>query len=82
MPDTARLWIYQAERKLTPNELKFVEDSTSKFLEAWTAHGNELRASHKLSHDQFLVIALDEGAGGASGCSIDASVNHVRRLEK
>lgn len=81
MPNTARLWIYQSERKLTTSESKLIEESTSKFLEAWTAHGNELKAAHKLSHDQFLIIALDEGMGGASGCSIDASVNHIRQLE-
>ena len=33
-------------------------------------------------HQHFLVIGLDEGVAGASGCSIDASVRFVAQLEQ
>lgn len=81
MPDTSRLWVYQAERTLNPFEQDLVRDATSKFLEEWTAHGSNLKASYDLMHDQFLVITLDENVSQASGCSIDSSVNHIRNLE-
>ena len=32
MPDNARLWIYQADRKLKPEEVRFVEENTNNFL--------------------------------------------------
>ncbi|MEP1094993.1 MAG: hypothetical protein ABJG78_07765 [Cyclobacteriaceae bacterium] len=82
MPDTSRLWIYQAERKLTGSEQDLIDESTSQFLKAWTAHGSNLKASFELMHDQFLVLTLDENVSQASGCSIDSSVNHIQSLER
>jgi hypothetical protein len=51
------------------------------FLRTWTAHRAELRAGFDWVHDRFLVIAVDESATGASGCSIDALTAQVRQLE-
>jgi hypothetical protein len=81
MPDTSRLWIYQAERKLSQNEIDIINESTSIFLKEWTAHGSDLRASFDILYDQFLIISLDEDLSEASGCSIDASVHHIMRIE-
>lgn len=82
MPDNARLWIYQAERKLTSEEVQFVEASTESFLNQWQAHGQDLKASFQLAYDQFLIISVDESFSQASGCSIDASVHLIKALEK
>ena len=81
LPDTSRLWIYQAERKLSANEQAQIENATSQFLKDWTAHGSNLKAAFELQHDQFLILFLDEDLSQASGCSIDASVNHIRNIE-
>jgi len=82
MPDTSRLWIYQAERKLSGSEQDLIRESTSQFLKEWTAHGSNLKASFELMHDQFLVLTLDENVSQASGCSIDSSVSHIQGLER
>ncbi len=81
MPENSRLWIYQAERKLSAEEIKLIANDTDEFLTGWAAHGNGLKASFKIERDQFLIITVDEGFSQASGCSIDASVNLVRNLE-
>lgn len=81
MPDNARLWIYQAERKLTSEEVQFVEANTESFLNQWQAHGQDLKASFQLAYDQFLIISVDESFSQASGCSIDASVHLIKALE-
>jgi hypothetical protein len=81
MPETSRVWIYQAERKLTKTEVDFVERSTSDFLNGWSAHGNDLKSSFKVEYSQFLVLTVDESFSQASGCSIDASVNLIKALE-
>ncbi|MEQ9468795.1 MAG: hypothetical protein RLN88_15400 [Ekhidna sp.] len=81
MPDHARLWIYQAERKLTAQEVEFVEANTKTFLNQWQAHGNDLKASFSVEYDQFLIISVDESFSQASGCSIDASVHLIKALE-
>jgi hypothetical protein len=82
MPDASRVWIYQANRRLTPEEEKIIHDKTREFLENWTAHNEKLKASYELKYHYFLAIMIDEKAALASGCSIDKSVSLIKDLEK
>ena len=82
LPPQARIWIYQASRPLTEEELMPLVPRLAAFAEEWTSHGRELAASAQFLHRQFLVIGLDEAVAGASGCSIDASVRFVQALEQ
>jgi hypothetical protein len=81
LPPQARVWIYQASRPLTEDELMPLLARLAAFAEEWTSHGRQLAASAQFLHRQFLVIGLDEAVAGASGCSIDASVRFVQELE-
>jgi hypothetical protein len=80
LPDSSRLWVYVADRLLTTSENDRVAENAERFTAAWVAHGTELTASWKLQGSRILLIALDEGQAGASGCSIDASVHFMQRL--
>ena len=82
LPPRARVWIYQASRPLTEQELVQVLPRLAAFAEEWTSHGQQLVAAAQFLHRQFLVVGLDEEVAGASGCSIDASVRFVRELEQ
>lgn len=82
LPDTARLWVYAAGRPFTAAEKSLIEETAPGFLQQWTAHGKSLQAGYTILHDQFLLLAVNEAEHQASGCSIDASVNYVRSLEK
>jgi hypothetical protein len=82
LPPRARVWIYQASRPLSEEELMPLLPRLAAFAEEWTSHGQQLAASAQFLHRQFLVIGLDEAVAGASGCSIDASVRFVRELEQ
>ncbi|MEM6829280.1 MAG: hypothetical protein AAGA66_09620 [Bacteroidota bacterium] len=82
MPDASRIWIYQAARKLEENELAFIEKVAETFLSQWQAHGQDLKSSFSLEYDQFLILAVDESFNQASGCSIDASVHLIQKLEE
>ena len=82
LPPQARVWIYQASRPLTEEELMPLLPRMAAFAEEWTSHGRQLAASAQFLHRQFLVIGLDEAVAGASGCSIDASVRFVQELEQ
>ncbi len=82
MPDSSRIWIYQAERKLDENEATFVQKASESFLSQWQAHGQELKAAFSLEYDQFLLLALDESQHQATGCSIDASVHLIHKVEQ
>lgn len=82
MPDTARLWVYQCNRRLTEHEQQLVREKTQQFVDQWAAHGSGLTASFLLEEDHFLILMVDERQAAASGCSIDSSVGLVRGLEQ
>jgi len=82
LPETARVWIYQANRSFNDEELEEVKASLDAFLTEWTAHGQNLKAGYDLKYRRFITIGLDQTVVGASGCSIDASVHFIQALEK
>ncbi|MDX5437440.1 MAG: hypothetical protein LPK03_09620 [Pontibacter sp.] len=82
LPPQARLWIYQASRPLTEAEQAEIKPVLERFATEWSSHGKGLQASAALLYDRFLVLANNEEATAASGCSIDASVRFVRELEQ
>ncbi|MCC4213791.1 ABC transporter ATPase [Leeuwenhoekiella parthenopeia] len=77
----SRLWIYQSDRKFTEEELPKLNQELSVFLEQWTAHGADLNAAFEIKYDRFIVIGLDQSFNAASGCSIDAQVRFIQKLE-
>lgn len=81
LPPHARLWIYQANRPLTESEQAEIKPMLERFATEWSSHGQNLEASAKLMHDQFIVLANNEHSIAASGCSIDKSVKFVKELE-
>ncbi|OEK06851.1 hypothetical protein [Roseivirga misakiensis] len=76
----ARIWIYQADRKITASEEQTILSEAEKFIGEWAAHGQALLASAAVFHSHFLVIATDENFNLASGCSIDSSFRFVQQL--
>jgi len=82
LPADSRLWIYQANRKLTSEEVTEISIRTKQFLENWTAHEQKLKASFEIRHNLFLLILIDGKVALASGCSIDKSMHFVLNLEK
>ncbi|SDE75882.1 hypothetical protein SAMN05421636_107146 [Pricia antarctica] len=82
LPETSRIWIYQADRSFTSDELEEIQSEMDAFLKDWTAHGSNLKAGYEIRYKRFIVIALDQSQTAASGCSIDASVHFIQHLEK
>lgn len=81
LDDAARVWIYQSSREFSENEVKEIGDKIEVFIENWQRHGDDLKASYQIKYNQFIVIAVDEKFNNVSGCSIDASVNFIKKLE-
>ncbi len=82
LPDTSRVWIYQANRSFTGEELQEIKQSLDQFILDWTAHGSQLQAGYEIRYKRFIIIGLDQTDTSASGCSIDASVHFIQFLEK
>ena len=81
LPDDARAWCFGSGAPPPVESVARLRAAMADFLEGWTAHRADLRAGFDWMYDRFLVVAVDESAVGASGCSIDAMTDEVRRLE-
>ncbi|CAI8274797.1 MAG: Uncharacterised protein [Flavobacteriales bacterium] len=82
LDNEARVWVYPASRPFTDAEVVEISQKLEAFLTQWTAHGSSLKASFSLPYKRFIVIALDENAQSATGCSIDSSVRIIQEFEK
>jgi len=80
--ENSRVWVYQANRKLTDTEVQDIQVRLNDFATGWTAHNNQLKARAEVRYNRFLILIVDETQAGASGCSIDKSVNFVKQIEK
>jgi len=78
----SRVWIYQADKKLTDQEVQQIQQELDKFTTGWTAHNNQLKAKGEVRHNRFLILIVDESQAGASGCSIDKSVHFMKQIEQ
>ena len=82
LPGTARLWVYQAEQKFTPEQLTIINAHLELFTKQWAAHGQPLQASFQVLENRFIILAVDEAIYAASGCSIDSSVHAIKEIGK
>ena len=82
LPDSSRVWIYQANRSFTNEELEEIQPRLNQFVTQWTAHGADLQAGYLIKYKRFIILALDQQINAATGCSIDASVHFIQQLEK
>ncbi|MDN3668738.1 hypothetical protein QWY93_05290 [Echinicola jeungdonensis] len=81
MPESSRVWVYQANRPFTPEESNFIENRLTAFCNEWTTHGDLMPTSFDIKYNQVIVLSVDESQIGASGCSIDSSVQALREIE-
>jgi hypothetical protein len=77
-PENARLWLYQADRALTPTEIDWLSGGLRGFVKEWAAHGSKLWADGAILNPYFVAFAVDESVTPPSGCSIDASVKFLK----
>lgn len=80
LPDSSRIWLHLANRKLVASEEKILKDELTIFLDNWSAHGKRLQCNATLLFSQYLIFSVDENIESASGCSIDSSVHFVKRM--
>ncbi len=79
LPARARLWVFIADRAVA--DAAPVLDAVDAHLSQWAAHGVPLVCARDWRENQFLAIAVDEAATGASGCSIDGLFRTISRAQ-
>jgi len=75
-----RIWIYQANRLLTNDEVTFISNKITGFLNGWTAHNRPLRAFAEVRENLFILFYVDESESITSGCGIDKSVHLIQDI--
>lgn len=81
LPDTSRVWIYQADRPITYDEIDIVRPLLYDFATNWNSHGIDVQSYANVFHMRFFVMVADESNLGVSGCSIDSSVHLMKTIE-
>ena len=78
----SRVWIYQSDKELSAEQSAQILDQLNIFASEWTAHNHRLKAKAEVRYNRFLILLVDESQADASGCSIDKSVNFMKKLEQ
>ena len=78
--EDARVWIYQADRPLSDNEIADIQGQLNEFVSTWKSHGVPVKGYAGIFFSQFIVLMADEAATGVSGCSIDSSVHMLQQI--
>jgi len=81
LDNTSKVWIYQADREFSYDELDDIREELFPFVDKWSSHGANVPAYANVFHRRFLCFFADESnMSGVSGCSIDSSVAFVRMI--
>jgi hypothetical protein len=81
LPDSARTWVFGADKTLDGSTSEKLLIEVDRFLSQWKAHGSPLTVGREWTYGRFLTVAVDQSTAGASGCSIDGLFRSLRTLE-
>ena len=79
--DDSRIWVYQSSREFNTQEINSIKEKLIDFVNEWTRHGDDLKASFEIKYNHFIILAVDESFNQVSGCSIDASTHIFKEFE-
>lgn len=82
IPNHARIWVFQANQPFSDTQEKELQLVAESFVENWTAHNRDLKASFSIVDHLFLIFTVDESAVGASGCSLDKLHQFIKGREQ
>ncbi len=78
LEDHAKIWVYQANRELSYDEIDSLRPEIFSFVDQWTSHHNSVLGYGNIFHKRFIALFVDESMAVTSGCSIDSSVAFIR----
>lgn len=81
LPSSTRVWIYQANRPFSEEDIPAIRQAVARFADSWVSHNRQLRSFGDVLHNRFVVLMVDESQADASGCSIDKSVYFLKTLQ-
>lgn len=79
---SSRVWIFQADRELTDEQVIEGDLLIRQFLESWTSHNQSLPAYGSIRFNRFIILIVDQSYVSAGGCSQDKMVHFIEALEQ
>ncbi|MCB9203075.1 MAG: hypothetical protein H6604_08525 [Flavobacteriales bacterium] len=76
-----KVWIFQSNKTIEKSQLELIQIALDEFIKNWTAHGAKLYAGYEIIEDRFIKVYADESKEKASGCSIDAMTQIIKKIE-
>lgn len=78
----SKVWIYQAARPFTANELTEINEQLSQFYQQWMSHNRPVHGWAGVLFNQFIVIMADDTADRLCGSAVDHSLRLIQSLER
>ena len=80
-PDDAKVWVYQANRSFTQDEIGEISKIIENFADQWKSHGKDITAYTSIYYRRFIVFVADEHKCHVGVCSIADSIKLIQELE-
>jgi len=81
LPDNAKVWIYQSNRKFYPTEIEELKTKIEVFLSSWKNADIDIIASYQFLYNRFIIFSVDETLDKLGIDAIDASVAFILQLQ-
>ena len=77
----SKIWIFTANRVMSSDKVNQISGKLRDFTRSWVSHNNQLKAEAFILHNIFIVMAVDNSAATASGCSIDTAMRFIQTIQ-
>jgi len=81
LPADSRIWVFAANRALTPEDESRLAALVERVFHVWTTKSPGVRGAFEFRDSRFLVVGADEREARVSGCGIDAMMQWIKQLE-
>lgn len=81
LSDQANIWIYQADRELSPIDTNTILEQVKLFLESWSSHGRPLLASAQIRNNYFLILGVEKPDFELSCCTTDSAIQLLHQIK-
>ena len=81
-PDNSKIFVFQANKIISDEGIELINEKMAAFIEDWTVHGKNLKATFQTVSPLFIIVAVDESFAELSGCSKDALTNQIKEIGK
>ncbi len=81
-PDNSKIFVFQSNKFISDEGIKLINEKMTTFIEDWTVHGKNLKATFQTITPLFIIVAVDESFAELSGCSKDALTHQIKEIGK